>query len=52
MTVHELIAALLTMPNQNAAVTIRVWMAEQEIGAVRSGTSTVELDWRRSDGED
>lgn len=50
MTVHELIAALLTVPNQNATVTVRVWMAQQEVTAVRQQGNEVELDWRRTDG--
>lgn len=46
MTVHELVAALLTVPNQEAVVVVRMWLAGHEIEAVRIERDTVELIWR------
>lgn len=52
MTVHELVTELLAVPNQNAPVTVRMWIAAWEIKAVHCrGGRSVELDWRECDEE-
>lgn len=52
MTVHELVTELLTIPNQNAPVTVRMWIATWEIKAVHCrGGRYAELDWRDIDGK-
>ena len=50
MTVHELVTELLAVPNQNAPVTVRMWIAAWEIKAIHCrGGRSVELDWRECD---